>query len=98
MRVAEDLAEDRWALLVFYTADGLRCFAGEFGGSGDGSFDETDLVDQAFIERLLGGEDLAGGDGVKRGFVVFEFGPAGGDDCLKAFEAVVYQPLHNLAF
>ena len=94
---AEDRAEERWPLLVFYTADRVGCFAGQLGRPGDRGFDEADLVDQALVERLLGGEDLAGGDGVECRFVVFELRPAADDDRFETFEAVVDQRLQNLA-
>ena len=73
------------------------CFAGQLGGAGDGGFDEADLIDQPFIERLLGGEDLARGDGVQGCLIVFELRPAAGDDRLEAFEAVVDERLHDFA-
>ena len=49
---------------------------GQLGGPVDRVFEEADLVDQAAVERLFGGEDLAGGDGVEGGGIVFEFRPA----------------------
>ena len=59
---AEHRAEERRPLFIFYAADGVRVFAGQFGRPGDRRVDEADLIDQAFRLRLLGGENLAGGD------------------------------------
>ena len=62
-----------------------------------GVFDEADLVDQALVERLLGGEDLAGGHRVQRRGIGLELRPAVGDDLLEPGEAVVDQRLQHLA-
>ena len=77
------------AAFVFHAADRIRRFAGELGGAGDGRFDEADFINQAVVERLLGGEDLAGGDGIDAVCVVFELRPAADDDLLEIFETVV---------
>ena len=49
-------------LHVFDAADVVGRNAGQLGRAVDRVFEEADLVDQAAVEGLLGGEDLAGGD------------------------------------
>ena len=78
-------------LHVFHYAHFLRIEFCQFDGPIDGVFDEAELIDQSQLERLLGGEDLAG-----RGFGEFfciagQLRPGFGHDAFELHERLIDQ-------
>ena len=75
LRAHED-AEEAWLGLVLHHFDLVRLKPGQLDRPIDGVLDEADLIDQAVVLGLIGGEDLPRRQLVQGGRVLGEIGAA----------------------